>query len=180
MGCAKLLDGFFDAPGAPQLVAAHVVGVGNRAGESQVGFAVLERFVGPADVFERVSKVMVRGGIIRRDGERGLVKGDGVHVARLAPAGHGSFVGKPAQNPKSRVCRISHQSVIDGFAIGDKFFYVLLVLEKIEQLGPDFQALTLGIAYNRGERAPLFQSGARCLDVVHGDVNVAESPVSCP
>src|SRR5439155_9858475 len=156
IGRAEFLDGLFDAAGAPQLVAAHVVGVGNGAGKSQVGFAVLERFIGPADVFERVSKVMVRGGIIRRDGERGLVKGDGVHVARLAPAGYGSFVGEAAQNPKSRVYRISHQGVIDGFAIGDKFFYVLLVLEKIEQLGPDFQALTLAIAYIRRERSPLF------------------------
>src|SRR5207245_9036449 len=78
IGRAEFLDGLFDASGAPQLVAAHVVGVGNGAGQSQVGFALLERSVGAADLLESMRKVMVRGGSIRRDDTLGGVKAEGV------------------------------------------------------------------------------------------------------
>ena len=96
---------------------AHMVGVRNGGGQSEVGFAVLQCLFGPADVFKRVNQVMVGGRIVCGQRQRGLVERNRVHIAGLAVSGPRSFVRKSAEDPESRVGGIGHQRVIDRFAV---------------------------------------------------------------
>src|SRR5438309_1008973 len=99
-----------------------------------------------------MSQIMVRSGIVGRNRQRGLVEGDGIQVPSLAVSRPRAFVGKASQNPKTRVERARHQSVVNSFTVGDEFVEVLLVFEEFHLAGADLHTLTFHVGYLAGER----------------------------
>src|SRR5437899_12348337 len=88
-----------------------------------------------------MSQIMMRSGIVGRNRQRGLVERDGIQVPSLTVYRPRAFIGKTSQNPKARIERVRHQSVVNGFTIGDEFVEVLLVFEEFYVASADLHSL---------------------------------------
>src|ERR1700719_3083864 len=110
-----------------------------------------EGLFGAPDVFVRMSQIMMRSGIARRNRQGGLVKRNGVEIPGLTVSGTRSFVGKASDDPKARVERVGHQGVINGFAVRYEFVEVVFVLQKFHEPLADFHPLPLLLGYRTGE-----------------------------
>ena len=129
--------------------------------------------IGAANILVGMSQIMMRSGIVWRNRQRSLVERDGIQIPSLTVSGPWAFIGKASQNPKTWVERASHQSVIDGFPVGNEFVEVLLVFEEIHEASTDLHAAPFGLGYVAGERLRFLQCGSRCGHVLQLHVNIA-------
>ena len=115
----------------------------------------------------------MRSGIIGRNHQGGLIEGDGIQIPGLTVSRSRSFIGKTPQNPKTWVARARHQSVVNGFTVGDEFVEVLLVFEEIHEAGTDLHTLPFGPGYLAGERLCFLQCRSRSRHVLQLHINIA-------
>src|SRR5207249_3847544 len=76
---------------------------------------------------------------------------DGIQVPSLSVSSSRSFIGKASQNPKTGVERVCHQSVVNGFAVSNEFFEVLLVFEEIHKANANLHTLPFRLRYLAGQ-----------------------------
>src|ERR1700730_7458749 len=92
-----------------------------------------------------MSQIVMCSGVSGRNRQRSLVERYGIEIPGLSVPGSGSFISKATQDPKTRFERARHQSVVDGFAVGDEFVEVVFVLQEFHQSRADFHFLSFRV-----------------------------------
>src|SRR5262249_52973932 len=140
-GFVEFCEGFLRSASAAEIVAVHVMRMGNFGREAHIDFSVFERFLGAADGLGGVGKIVMRGGMVGGQRESSLVVGDGFGSAVLAVGGGGAFAGKPKKDPKPRIVGVRSEGVIQRLAVSEIKLCVVWIGEIGELGGANLNAL---------------------------------------
>src|SRR5688572_11549749 len=119
IGAIERRDGLIESTDAPQIVPPHVMRVRYVGGEPGIRFTVLECGPDLVQIFVRVSEIVMRSAVIRRNPQRLLIEGRRGRTAALATTGRRWFFSIAANQPQLCVTDIGRERPVDRlFVLG--------------------------------------------------------------